>query len=87
MRLNTIRSSLPALRVALLAVIFASASFALADQKIKTKSNIKNDRLAETPSSAASADQSVAADTKAESKTVASQSSSSSAPIKAVDKP
>lgn len=82
MRLPTFRIALSTLRVAILAVIFASASFAWADQKIKTKSNIKNDRLAETSSSTASEDQKAGADTKAESKTVASQSSSSSAPSK-----
>lgn len=82
MRLPTLRIVFPVLlRVAILSVIFASASFAWADQKIKTKSNIKNDRLAETSSSIASEDQKADA-AKAESKTVASQSSSSSAPSK-----
>lgn len=40
-------------RVGLLVVIFVVSHLALGDQKIKTKSNIKNDRLAESSSVAA----------------------------------
>ncbi len=73
---------------AVLAFIVVSASFAMADQKIKTKSNIKNDRLAEASSSASCEDQNEAsADGKVACKTVESQSSASSAPSKAVEAP
>lgn len=44
------------LRVTLLTLAFAISSVAVADQKIKTKSNIKNDRVAAS-SSAACADE------------------------------
>jgi len=43
------------IRYALLALAVVGAGVAVADQKIKTKSNIKNDRMAETPASGASA--------------------------------
>ncbi len=43
------------IRLSLLALAVVSAGLALADQKIKTKSNIKNDRMAEPAASAASA--------------------------------
>ena len=56
------------LRVSLFTVLIASAGLVMADQKIKTKSNIKNDRLAESSASATSASASSAA-TKTEEKT------------------
>lgn len=84
---------LSSLRIALFAFVFTGASFALADQKIKTKSNIKNDRLAETSSSSvACADQKEgSADGKVDCKTVdapaseSTKSAASSAASKAVD--
>jgi hypothetical protein len=81
------------LRIASILVVCASASFALADQKIKTKSNIKNDRLAEASSSAACTDQKEgSADGKVECKTVdsnaaESKNAASSAPAKTADTP
>jgi hypothetical protein len=65
-------------RVGLLVVIFVVSHLALGDQKIKTKSNIKNDRVAES-SSAPACDH--ANDAVAESKTqcdAAEKASSSS---------
>ena len=47
--------SIRPIRLAFLVIAVASAGLALADQKIKTKSNIKNDRMAETAASGASA--------------------------------
>lgn len=73
-------------RVALLVVFFVVSHLVLADQKIKTKSNIKNDRLAESSSTAACADQKEgSADGKTACKTEASQSAVSSAPAKAAE--
>lgn len=70
---------------AVLAFIVVSASFAMADQKIKTKSNIKNDRLTEASSSASCQDQKEGfADAKDECKALESKNSSSSAPGKDV---
>lgn len=66
-------------RVTLFTLVFAVSSFALADQKIKTKSNIKNDRMAESSSSAACADEKEgSADGKTPCKTLDTKSSASS---------
>ena len=43
-------------RVGLLVVIFIVSHLAFGDQKIKTKSNIKNDRVAESSSAGACSD-------------------------------
>jgi hypothetical protein len=67
------------LRVTLFALVFAMSSFAFADQKIKTKSNIKNDRMADSSSSAACVDEKEgSADGKAPCKTLDTKSSASS---------
>ena len=85
MRLQSFRTALLA---SLVIAGFVSASFAMADQKIKTKSNIKNDRMAEASSSASCDDQKEgSADGTVACKTVESKSSASSAPSKAVDAP
>lgn len=63
-------------RVALLVALFVVSHLVLADQKIKTKSNIKNDRLAESSSNAACVDQKEgSADGKTACKTEAAASS------------
>ncbi|GGY62072.1 hypothetical protein GCM10011613_01910 [Cellvibrio zantedeschiae] len=68
-------------RVALLVVIFVASHLVFADQKIKTKSNIKNDRLAESSSAAACVDaKEGSADGKTACKTESSQSSAASKP-------
>ena len=78
---------LNSLRVAILIVLFAGPGFATADQKIKTKSNIKNDRLAESSSTAACADaKEGSADGKTACKTVDTSSSASSASSKTAEK-
>jgi hypothetical protein len=75
------------LSVALLVVAFAGANLAMADQKIKTKSNIKNDRLAESSSTSACADtKEGSADGKTPCKTTDSSSSASSVASKSVEK-
>lgn len=67
------------LHVTLFTLVFAISSFALADQKIKTKSNIKNDRMAESSSSAACPDEKEgSADGKTPCKTLDTKSSASS---------
>lgn len=71
---------LSSFRVALLVVIFVASHWAFADQKIKTKSNIKNDRLAESSSAAACVDaKEGSADGKTPCKTETSSSASSAA--------
>lgn len=47
-------------RIGIFVALLLSASLALADQKIKTKSNIKNDRLAEQPASGSDCPEAVA---------------------------
>ena len=75
------------LRIALLVMLFVSSSMALADQKIKTKSNIKNDRLAESSSVAVYADaKEGSADGKTACKTNDASSTASSSPSKPVEK-
>jgi hypothetical protein len=75
------------LRIALLLLAIAGTSLAMADQKIKTKSNIKNDRLAESSSVAACADEKEgSADGKTACKTLDTKSSASSAASKEAEK-
>lgn len=67
--------------------MFAGANLAVADQKIKTKSNIKNDRLAESSSTAACADaKEGSANGKTACKTVDPSTSASSASSKEAEK-
>lgn len=72
-------------RVALLVVVFVVSHWALADQKIKTKSNIKNDRVAGSSSAACIDQKEGSADSKTACKTEDSQSSADSAPAKAAE--
>lgn len=78
---------LNSLRVVFLVVAVASANLCMADQKIKTKSNIKNDRLAESSSVSACADiKEGSADGKTPCKTEYTSSSASSASSKDAEK-
>ncbi|RYZ97567.1 MAG: hypothetical protein EOO68_15115 [Moraxellaceae bacterium] len=73
--------------IAILVIAFGCSNFALADQKIKTKSNIKNDRMTETSSAAACTDtKEGSADGKSPCKTGDISSSASSASSKESDK-
>lgn len=75
------------LRVALLTLVLAASSFAVADQKIKTKSNIKNDRLAESSSASACVDvKEGSADGKTPCKAVDASGAASSVAHKDADK-
>ena len=58
------------LRVTLFTLAFAISSAALADQKIKTKSNIKNDRMAASSSASCTNEKEGSADGKVDCKTV-----------------
>jgi len=74
-------------RVALLVVLFVVSHWVFGDQKIKTKSNIKNDRLVESSSAAACVDvKEGSADGKTPCKTPDISSSASSTSSKAAEK-
>ena len=75
------------LRVGVVVAVLLASSLAIADQKIKTKSNIKNDRMAEISSSPACPGQKEGAvDTKADCKTAETKGSASSAPSQELEK-
>ncbi len=67
------------LKVALVALVVVSSCGTLADQKIKTKSNIKNDRLAGSSAAACVEQKEGSADGKTPCKTNDSESSTSAA--------
>ncbi len=67
------------LQATLFTLAFAVSSIALADQKIKTKSNIKNDRMAGSSSASCTDEKEGSADGKTPCKTVDPKSSASSA--------
>ncbi len=72
------------LRATLFTLVFAVSSIAIADQKIKTKSNIKNDRMAGSSSASCTDEKEGSADGKTPCKTLDTKSSASSASSVAV---
>ncbi len=67
-------------RVGVLVVIFVVSHLAFGDQKIKTKSNIKNDRVAESSSAGACSDiKNLSADDKAKCDSTEKSGAASSA--------
>ena len=73
------------LRLTLLTLVLAISSVSLADQKIKTKSNIKNDRVAASSSAACADEKEGSADGKTPCKTLDTKSSASSVASKDVE--
>jgi len=73
------------LRLTLLTLVLAISSVSLADQKIKTKSNIKNDRVAASSSAACTDEKEGSADGKTPCKTLDTKSSASSVASKDVE--
>lgn len=68
-------------RVGLLVVIFVVSHLALGDQKIKTKSNIKNDRVAESSSAACDHAKDITDENKTRCDSAEQASASSAAPL------